>query len=146
MRSARLSLALETGLLTLPSEGTIAVYRPRTGDDLSDLPRDRVRVLTGFRPDADWFAARGYTVNPPKDGLPHAAAIVCLPRSREGAQALIARAEAEVGGEVVEAELEDERGGPVYEIKLLTRAGRLVKVRYDARTGAALPGGEGKKR
>lgn len=59
---------------------------------------------------------------------------------------IIARAEAEVGGEVVEAELEDERGGPVYEIKLLTRAGRLVKVRYDARTGAALPGGEGKKR
>jgi hypothetical protein len=28
MRSARLSLALETGALTLPSDGRIAVYRP----------------------------------------------------------------------------------------------------------------------
>lgn len=102
MRSARLSLALETGLLTLPSEGTVAVYRPRAGDDLSDLPKARVRVLTGFKPDADWFTARGYAVNPSKDGLAHAAAIVCLPRSREGAQALLARAEAEVAA-----------GGPV---------------------------------
>lgn len=58
---------------------------------------------------------------------------------------IIARAQAELGGEVVEAELEDERGVPVYEIKLLTR-GRLVKARYDARTGVRLTGGEGKKR
>ena len=48
MRSARLSLALETGALVLPVSGTIAVYRPRVGDDLSALPRDRVVVLTGF--------------------------------------------------------------------------------------------------
>lgn len=66
------------------------------------LPKDRVRVLTGFKPDAEWFAARGYAVNGAGSGPPHAAAIVCLPRSREGAQALIARAEAEVvaGGPV----------------------------------------------
>ena len=50
MRSARLSLALESGALDLPSQGRIAVYRPRIGDDLSDLPRDRVTVLTGFKP------------------------------------------------------------------------------------------------
>ena len=55
MRSARLSLALETGALTLPTSGKIAVYRPTMGDDLSALPRDRVvgisklaRVLHGF--------------------------------------------------------------------------------------------------
>jgi 16S rRNA (guanine1207-N2)-methyltransferase len=63
MRSARLSLALETGALDLPPEGRIAVYRPRIGDDLSDLPRDRVVVLTGFKPDHDHFAAR-YSVTP----------------------------------------------------------------------------------
>lgn len=92
MRSARLSLALETGALDLPSEGRIAVYRPRIGDDLSDLPRDRVTVLTGFKPDHDHFAAR-YSVTPEP---PYAAAIVCLPRSREAARALIALAAAEV--------------------------------------------------
>jgi uncharacterized membrane protein YkoI len=51
---------------------------------------------------------------------------------------IIARAESAFAGQVVEAELEDEGGLPTYEIKVLTRAGRVVKVRYDARTGALL--------
>lgn len=92
MRSARLSLALETGALDLPSEGRIAVYRPRIGDDLSALPQGRVVVLTGFKPDQDHFAARFSGTPEP----PYAAAIVCLPRSREAARALIARAALEV--------------------------------------------------
>ncbi|MDX5349178.1 MAG: class I SAM-dependent methyltransferase [Paracoccaceae bacterium] len=92
MRAARLSLALETGALSLPSEGMIAVYRPRLGDDLSALPKDRVVVLTGFKPDHDHFAGR-YQVTPHP---PYAAAIVCLPRSREAGRALIAQAAAEV--------------------------------------------------
>jgi 16S rRNA (guanine1207-N2)-methyltransferase len=99
MRSARLSLALDTGALVLPETGPIAVYRPRIGDDLSALPRDRVVVLTGFRPDHDHFAA-SHSVAP----VPHyAAAVVCLPRAREAARALIARASAEVapGGVIV---------------------------------------------
>ena len=92
MRSARLSLALEAGALNLPDSGPIAVYRPRIGDDLSGLPQARLVVLTGFRPDHDHFALR-YSVTP----VPHyAAAIVCLPRSREAARGLIARAAAEV--------------------------------------------------
>lgn len=93
MRSARLSLALETGALDLPTSGRIAVYRPRIGDDLSALPHDRVTVLTGFKPDHDHFAASCSVTPAP----PYAAAIVCLPRSREAARALIARAAAEVG-------------------------------------------------
>ncbi len=93
MRSARLSLALETGALILPTSGRIAVYRPRIGDDLSALPQDRVVVLTGFKPDHDHFALR-YSVTP---SAPYAAAIVCLPRSREAGRALIAQAAAEVG-------------------------------------------------
>jgi 16S rRNA (guanine1207-N2)-methyltransferase len=92
MRSSRLSLALETGVLTLPTAGKIAVYRPRIGDDLSALPRDRVVVLTGFKPDHDHFAGT-YPVDPHP---PYAGAIVCLPRSREAARDLIARASAEV--------------------------------------------------
>jgi 16S rRNA (guanine1207-N2)-methyltransferase len=92
MRSARLSLALETGALTLPATGQIAVYRPRIGDDLSDLPNGRVVVLTGFKPDHDHFA-QSYLVTP---APPYAAALVCLPRSRDAARALIARRAAEV--------------------------------------------------
>lgn len=49
---------------------------------------------------------------------------------------IVARAEAAFDGQVVKAELEDEGGGPLYELKIVTRAGRVVKVRYDARTGA----------
>lgn len=92
MRSARLDQALETGALDLPAAGRIAVYRPRAGDDLSALPRERLVVLTGFKPDHDHFAAR-CSVTPE---TPYAAAIVCLPRSREAARALIAQAAAEV--------------------------------------------------
>jgi 16S rRNA (guanine1207-N2)-methyltransferase len=99
MRSQRLSLALETGALTLPATGQIAVYRPRFGDDLADLPRGQVVVLTGFKPDHDHFA-QSYAVNP---APPYAAALVCLPRSREAARGLIARAASEVtpGGIIV---------------------------------------------
>ena len=94
-----MTLALDTGAITLPAEGRIAVYRPRLGDDLSVLPQDRVVVLTGFKPDHDHFA-KMYSVTP---AVPYAAALVCLPRSREAARALIARAAVEVapGGLVV---------------------------------------------
>jgi 16S rRNA (guanine1207-N2)-methyltransferase len=92
MRSARLSQALETGAIELPAKGRIAVYLPRIGDDLSAFAPDRVVVLTGFKPDRDHFAAR-YAVDPQP---PYAAALVCLPRSREAARALIAKAAAEV--------------------------------------------------
>jgi 16S rRNA (guanine1207-N2)-methyltransferase len=85
-------MALETGALSLPAAGKIAVYRPRAGDDLSALPPGRVVVLTGFKPDHDHFAA-SFSVTP---GPPYAAAIVCLPRSREAARDLVARAAAEV--------------------------------------------------
>lgn len=102
MRSARLSLALETATLVLPEAGQIAVIRPRVGDDLSDLPQGRVLVVTGFKPDAEWFSARGYAVS---TDLPPdlAAAIVCLPRSKTHARHLIAQAAAAVvaGGVVV---------------------------------------------
>ena len=99
MRSSRLSLALETGALILPETGPIAVYRPRIGDDLSALPQERLVVLTGFKPDHDHFA-RQVSVSPVP---PFAAAIVCLPRSREAGRALIAKAAAEVaaGGVIV---------------------------------------------
>ncbi|MCJ8140492.1 class I SAM-dependent methyltransferase [Falsirhodobacter halotolerans] len=88
MRSARFELALDS--LTLP-EGGVSVLRPRMGDDLSALPKDRTVVVTGFRPDHDHFAAQGWTVarDVPADA---ATVIVCLPRARAHGQALLARA------------------------------------------------------
>lgn len=151
MRSTRLDLALETSAFVLPPEGAIAVYRPREGDDLSALSIARVQVVTGFRPDAEWFAARGYR---PGAGPPYAAAVVCLPRSKEAARALISRAMVEVvpGGAIavdgqktdgIDAVLRDcramglEVGPPVSKAH-----GKL----FTLRAGADLTGWEAKPR
>lgn len=91
MRSARLDLALESAALVLPETGSIAVLRPKIGDDLSALPKDRVLVVQGFKTDHDYFAARGYRVaTTAGDG--HAAVLVCLPRAKAEARALLAEA------------------------------------------------------
>jgi putative NADH-flavin reductase len=88
MRSARLTLALDSGAITLPETGRIHVFRPHAGDDLSVLPKDRVGIITGFRPDYDAFAAAGYAVSVAATGGA-AAALVCLPRSKSDARALV---------------------------------------------------------
>jgi 16S rRNA (guanine1207-N2)-methyltransferase len=88
-------MALATGALPLPADGLIAVYGPAAGDDLSVLPRDRVEVVTGFRPDHDAFKAQGYAVRHAGGGR-YAAAIICLPRAKAEARGLVAQAAAEV--------------------------------------------------
>ncbi len=64
MRSVRLTYALESAAFALPDHGRILVLRPRAGDDLSALPKDRVLVVTGFKPDHDHFAAQGFACVP----------------------------------------------------------------------------------
>ncbi len=91
MHSSRLTLALDSGALVLPPEGRIAVFRPRAGTDLSALPRDRLEVIQGFRPDHDAFAAQGYATAVTPTGS-YAAAVVCIPRAKAEARALIAAA------------------------------------------------------
>lgn len=93
MRQARLETALASGALVLPAEGRIAVLSPVDGDDLSALPRDRLVVEQGFKPDHDAFQRRGYSVTVAAEGS-FAAALVCLPRSRALGRAMIARAAA----------------------------------------------------
>lgn len=93
MRATRILHAFDAGLLRLPTAGPIAVFGPQPGDDLSPLGRDRVRVITGFRPDYDAFAAAGYSVATAPEGE-YAAALVCLPRARAEARALVAQAAA----------------------------------------------------
>lgn len=71
--------------------GPIAALRPRAEVDLSVLPGE-VRVVQGFRPDHDAFAARGHAVSVALGEGPHAAAVVFLPRSKREARALVAAA------------------------------------------------------
>ena len=88
MRSARLDLALESGAFALPPSGDIVVFAPQIGDDLSALPKARSVVLTGFKPDFDHFRSQGYR----SEAEIPTAAVVCLPRAKAEALALIARA------------------------------------------------------
>lgn len=136
MRSARLEMALEGGLLVLPPEGRVAVIRPRVGDDLAGLPKERVEVVTGFRPDFDWFAARGFRVVERAEG-PYAAAVVCLPRAKAQGRALVALADSAVapGGPVavdgqktdgVDALLKELRGRVVLSEALSKAHGKMA--------------------
>lgn len=94
MRSARFELALKTGAIVLPETGDIVIYRPVIGDDLSQFPKLRTVVITGFKPDHDHFSAAGYRSVP--EG-PAALAVVCLPRAKAAARAMIAEAAGAVG-------------------------------------------------
>ncbi len=89
--SVRLTLALDRGAVTLPREGRIGVWGATAGDDLSALPKDRVSVVQGFRPDHDALARQGYAVGPRPEGR-FAMAVVFLPRARAAARARIAEA------------------------------------------------------
>ena len=96
----RLTLALGSGHVALPEAGRIAVFGPRAGADLSALPEGRVQVITTFRPDHDHFTAQGLDCATAPSGR-YAAALVCLPRAKPLAQALIATATATSDGPVI---------------------------------------------
>jgi len=90
MSHPRLSLALSAPD-ALPPTGRIALFRPTAETDLSDLPKERLQAVQGFRPDHDALAARGIAVAPKAEG-PFAAAVVFLPRAKAEARALLAEA------------------------------------------------------
>jgi 16S rRNA (guanine1207-N2)-methyltransferase len=89
MAQSRLSTALAEGLVLLP-EGPLAVLRPPAGMDLGALPRDRVRIVTTWKPDHDAWAAAGFAVA--TEAGPAAMALVAVPRSKRLAHALIGEA------------------------------------------------------
>lgn len=100
MLDSRLPLALDGGGLEWPEGGTIGIFQPPRDSDLSGLPKDRSQIIQGFKPDHDAWIARGYeTVAQPQERF--AAAIVCLPRAKAEARALIAQACALCDGQVV---------------------------------------------
>ena len=97
---SRLSLAIETGTVDLPETGRIAVVMPRAGADLSALPADRVHVVTPLKPDFDDFVARGYDCAVTPEGR-YGASVVCVPRAKPLARALIAQAVGVTDGTVI---------------------------------------------
>lgn len=93
-------MALETGALNLPETGQIAIWHPAAGDDLAMVPKARARLIVPFRPDHAAFAAQGFAM----EGTgPDALAIVCLPRARGLAHAMVHMAMAALapGGQLV---------------------------------------------
>ncbi|MCB1332291.1 MAG: class I SAM-dependent methyltransferase [Roseivivax sp.] len=97
MSNGRVTFALDTGALTLPDEGIIAIFGASAEMDLSALDPARLHVIQPFRPDHDALTARGLRCGLAPEG-PYAAAIVCVPRARDLAQAWIAAAAAACPG------------------------------------------------
>lgn len=137
MRAERITLALESGAVALPQVGRIAVLNAPPAEDLAPLPRDRMVAVQPLRPGHDALAARGVDVHPALPPGPYAAAIVCLPRARDHARALVAEAAAAVepGGPVivdgqktdgVEAMLRDLAGRVGLADPVIKAHGRLV--------------------
>lgn len=89
--SARLPLAIETGGLELPAAGVVSVLHPAATTDLSALPAEQIEVVQPFKPDFDHFHALGYACVPTSDAQ-CGTALVCLPRAKALARALIATA------------------------------------------------------
>jgi len=87
----RLQLALDGGGLELPTDGTIAVFRPSPEADLDILPKSQCRIIQDYKPYYDQWQSRGFdVVSGTKDR--YAACIVCLPRAKAEARTLIAEA------------------------------------------------------
>ena len=104
MAHSRLSTALAEGLIDLP-DGPVAVYRPPVGYDLVGLARDRVRIVTTWRPDYDGWAAGGYAVS--ADPVVAPVAVVVVPRAKALARSLIAQAAATAQLVVVDGQTTD---------------------------------------
>ncbi|UYV37708.1 class I SAM-dependent methyltransferase [Rhodobacteraceae bacterium D3-12] len=91
MSTSRLSLYLESGVFALPDAGEIAVFGAAAGDDLSGLPKERLRLVARMKPDVDALRSAGFKVDVT---APEAAvlALVILPRAKAEARAMVAQA------------------------------------------------------
>ncbi len=90
MADRRISLALAAPG-ALPPDGRILLLRPRAEHDLHGLPKERLHLVQGFRPDFDALQAQCFAVSPEPEG-DYGAAFVFVPRARAEAEALLAEA------------------------------------------------------
>ena len=87
----RLSLALQ-GDDALPVTGRVLVLNAGPGVNLSALPKDRVTIVQGFRPDHDALVAQGFSVLASIGSGDFSAAVIFLPRAKAAARGLVADA------------------------------------------------------
>ncbi len=94
--SPRLTLALKTGDLVLPETGGISVLLPTPETDLYTLPQSRVQIVQPFWPYYDHFQRAGFdcvtdsiTDSATPGDVPCSVAIVCLPRAKAQARAMV---------------------------------------------------------
>jgi 16S rRNA (guanine1207-N2)-methyltransferase len=88
---ARLRLALEAAGLRLPCEGRLLAVQPGAEARLAGFEQDRTDIVEDFKPAHGAWEARGYTVSTTPRGS-YIAGLVCLPRSKTEARALVATA------------------------------------------------------
>ncbi len=91
MSNSRVSLAVDDYGLSVPTEGRIAVFAARAGLDLSALPKERCEIVLTQKTDYDAFSAAGYHCEV-RESARYAMAIVILPRAKDQARDLVARA------------------------------------------------------
>ncbi len=85
--SVRLTLAVAAGF-DFPDTGRIGLFGPTPDFALTILPASRVEIIQGFKPYHDHFSGLGAAASVRPDGR-FAASVVCLPRARPAAQAMI---------------------------------------------------------
>ena len=126
MLSDRLSIAMESGAFAIPPSGTIAVVGARASDDLSELPTDRVEVVTRHYPDFKGFQDRGFAVATDVQG-PYSAAIICLPRSKAEGRDMIRRvAQVAEGPVAVDGQKTDGIDSFLKDIRRRARVGESI--------------------
>lgn len=79
----------------------MGVFLPVAGTDLSALPKERVVVIQPVFPDYEAFHAAGYECRVAAGDERFAAALVCLPRAKARARAVIAQAMTLTDGPVI---------------------------------------------
>ncbi|WP_417249676.1 class I SAM-dependent methyltransferase [Celeribacter sp.] len=102
MLSDRLPLVLSGQ----PVPARVVVIRPRAHDDLSAFEGAQVQVVTGFKPDFDHFDRLGFGARVDIEGT-FDLAVVCVPRAKAQARALIAAASACAGSVIVDGQKTD---------------------------------------
>jgi 16S rRNA (guanine1207-N2)-methyltransferase len=126
MPNPRLTTALSNGALVLPTEGRIAVLRPSGDLDLGALPKERLHLIQGFRPDFETFEAMGYDVAIAPEGR-YGATVVCMTRSKAEARALVAQARAMTDGPIiVDGQKTDGIESMLRDIKTRTSIGEVI--------------------
>ncbi|WP_370399268.1 class I SAM-dependent methyltransferase [Sulfitobacter sp. JB4-11] len=91
MIDARLQVAIDGGALVLPQDGLVAVFNPPAEASLDGIDPSRCHIVQDFKPTFDAWEGRGFEVMHSPSAR-YAATIVCLPRAKVEARAMVAEA------------------------------------------------------